>query len=174
MRAGRGEQSSRPSRMMALSALVCLVGCILQPEAAVAQAGKVKISDLTDVSFGTLANLQADSRRSQSICVGANGPDGRYSVIASGTGLGGALELTSGIASLPYSVEWSQNPGQTSGSSLVANSALVNQSTPEKQQDCKPQGAPTASLTVVLRGTDLAQAIKGDYSGTLTILIAAE
>lgn len=132
------------------------------------------MSGLADVAYGTIVNLQADSRRSQSICVSANAVDGLYSVTASGTGPSGALELSNGFASLPYSVEWSPTPGQTTGSNLVANAALVGQSSPERQQDCKTRGLQTASLIVILRATDLSRAFQGSYSGTLSILIAAQ
>jgi hypothetical protein len=141
---------------------------------ALAQANKVRISGLTDVAYGTIINLQADSRRSQSICVSANSANGLYSVTASGTGPGGALELSNGFSALPYSVEWSPTAGQSAGSDLPANTALVSQYSDEKQSDCKPRGLPTASLVVILRGTELAKAIQGSYSGTLSILIAAQ
>ena len=57
---------------------------------------------------------------------------------------------------------------------LVANAALVGQASAEKQQDCKSRGLQTASLIVLLRGTELSKAIQGAYQGTLNILIAAQ
>ena len=165
---------SRSSRSMGLTALAALATLVLAHGPAAAQASKVSISDLTDVAFGTINNLQADSRRSQSVCLSASAGDGLYSVTATGTGPGGALELSSGASSLPYSVEWSPAPAQLFGENLAPHTALVGQSTPEKQQDCKTRGLQTASLIVVLRGAELASANQGSYSGTLTILIAAQ
>lgn len=164
----------RPSRSMGVSAFAMLATLVCGYSPATAQSHKVRVSDLTDIVYGTINNLQADSRRSQSICVSASATDGLYSVTATGTGPGGALELSSGAFSLPYSVEWSTAPSQSFGASLVANEALVGQSTPEKQQDCKSRGLQTASLIVILRGAELGAAIQGSYSGTLTILIAAQ
>ena len=144
------------------------------PGSASAQADRVRISNLNDVSFGSIVNLQVDSRRSQSICLAANTPNGLYSVTASGTGPGGALELSNGFSKLPFSVEWSPSPGQSIGANLVANTALVGQFSDEKQQDCKPRGLETASLVIILRGSELSRAFQGDYSGVLSILIAAQ
>jgi hypothetical protein len=151
-----------------------LLASLVAPGPALAQSNKVRISDLADVAYGTIISLQTDNRRAQSICVSANAVAGLYTVTASGTGPGGALELTSGASSLPYSVEWSQTPGQTTGSNLSANTTLVGQSSPEKQQDCKSRGLQTASLVVLLRGAELSKALQGAYQGTLTILIAAQ
>lgn len=167
-------QSSRPPCSMSWVFRAALLACVVAPTPALAQANKVRISDLTDVAYGTIISLQTDNRRAQSICVSANAVAGLYSVTASGTGPGGALELSSGASSLPYSVEWSPAPGQANGSNLIANTALVGQSTPEKQQDCKARGLQTASLVVILRGTELSRALQGAYQGTLTILIAAQ
>lgn len=164
----------RPLRSMGLNAFAVLATLACAHSPAPAQSNKVSISGLTDVAYGTINNLQTDSRRSQSICVSASTTDGLYSVTATGTGPGGALELSSGTFSLPYSVEWSSAPSQSFGASLTANAGLVGQSTPEKQQDCKSRGLQTASLIVILRGAELGAAIQGSYSGTLTILIAAQ
>jgi hypothetical protein len=174
LQAGRGAQSSRPSSATGWIVRAALLASLIAPAPALAQANKVRISDLTDVSYGTILNLQSDNRRAQNICVSANAVNGLYSVTASGTGPGGALELSSGGSSLPYSVEWSSTPGQATGSDLAANTALVGQFSPEKQQDCKTRGLQTASLVVVLRGTELSKALQGSYQGNLTILIAAQ
>jgi hypothetical protein len=159
---------------MIWAANLSLMASLLAPSNASAQSNKVRISDLSDMAYGTIVNLQADNRKSQSMCVSANSADGLYSVTASGTGPNGALELTNGFASLPYSVEWSTAPGQTVGSNLSANAPLLGQVTPEKQPDCKTRGLQTASLIVVLRATELSRAFQGNYSGTLSILIAAQ
>lgn len=133
---------------------------------------KAEISGLSDVSFGQLVNLQADQRRSQSICVAANSRDNRYNVRASGSGPGGDFALANGQSLLPYSVEWSSTPGQSSGGELTDDGVLTSQTTTERGPRCK--NGPTASLTVVLRAVDLSRAQEGEYSGTLSLLIAPE
>lgn len=168
----RDRREAKASRHLRAVGLAVLVGIATVHAPASAQSGKVRISGLTDVSYGTINNLQSDSRRNQSICVSAT--DGQYTVTASGTGPGGALELSSGVSSLPYTVEWNAAPGQSFGEDLPANSVVMGQSTPERQQDCKSRGLQTASVIVVLRGAELSRAIQGAYSGTLSLLIAAQ
>lgn len=139
-----------------------------------ASAQRVRITNLSDVDFGLIANLQAESRRSQSICVFSNSTGNAYSVTASGSGPGASFALANGSSSLAYDVEWSRQSGQTSGTQLSANVALTGQTSTATHQFCN-NGPPTsASLTVILRAADLSQAREGSYSGSLTLLIAAE
>jgi hypothetical protein len=70
------------------AALLCGLAAALLAQPGPALAQKVRITNLSDVDFGTVANLQADSRRSQNICLYSNGTAGGYSVLASGSGSG--------------------------------------------------------------------------------------
>jgi hypothetical protein len=157
-------------RAPAIGALAALL--LVNPVPALAQ--KVRITNLSDVDFGTVANLQADSRRSQNICLYSNGTAGGYSVVATGSGPGSGFSLSSGPNSLPYDVEWSGQSGQSSGAALSPNVALTGQTSSATQQFCNSGPATSASLILVLRGAELARARQGNYSGTLTLLIAAE
>lgn len=144
----------------------------LVPEAATAQ--KVRITNLTDVSFGLIANTQAEARRSQNICLYSNSAGGAYSVSASGSGAGSAFVLSNGPDLLPYAVEWSDSSGQTSGVELAPSVALTGQQSAASHQFCNSGPATSASMTIVLKAADLSQARQGNYAGTLTLLIAAE
>ena len=158
---------------MSLSQVVLAIGLAAGVQLPLsAQSMKAEISGLSDVSYGQLSNLQADHRRSQSICVAANSRDNRYSVRASGSGPGGDFALSSGQYLLPFSVEWSSNSGQTSGLELTSDGILAAQTTTERGPRCR--NGPTASLTIVLRAADLSRAQQGDYTGTLNLLIAPE
>lgn len=137
-------------------------------------AQKVRISNLSDVDWGLIANLQAETRRSQSICVYSNSIGSAYSVVASGSGPGGSLALANGSNSLAFDVEWSQQSGQTSGTLLSANGILTGQTSAATHQFCNNGPAASATLTIVLRAAELSQAREGNYSGSLTLLIAAE
>lgn len=166
--------AARPARRTALavSASVAVLLAAVHPSPASAQ--KVRITNLSDVDFGLIANPQAENRRSQSICVYSNSAGNAYSVIASGSGPGASFELANGSSSLAYDVEWSQQSGQISGTQLSANMALTGLTSAAAHQFCN-NGPPTsASLTIVLRGAQLSQAQEGNYSGSLTLLIAAE
>lgn len=156
----------------ALAICALFLASLLQ--AAPAAAQKVRITNLADVDFGTIANLQADSRRSQNVCLYSNSAGGGYSVLASGSGAGSAFSLSNGPSLLAYDVEWSDQSGQTSGAALSPNAALTGQASSATHQFCNSGPAASASLTVILRAAELSQASQGSYSGTLTLLIAAE
>lgn len=144
----------------------------LAPQTAVAQ--KVRITGLSDVTFGLVTNTQADARRSQNICLYSNSAGGAYSVSAAGSGSGSSFVLSNGLDALPYAVEWADSSGKTSGTELNPSVALTGQQSSATHQFCNSGPATTASMTVVLKAADLSQAREGSYSGTLTLLIAAE
>src|SRR5687767_2312750 len=102
--------------------LALMLALIAQPDPASAE--KVRITNLSDVDFGLLSNLQADSRRQQNICLFSSSGGGAYSVAASGSGAGSAFTLSNGSNSLVYEVEWSNQSGQSNGSRLTPNAPL--------------------------------------------------
>lgn len=164
-----------PGRLASSSrAILCALGAAFLLQAGPARAQKVRITNLTDVDFGTIANLQADSRRSQNICLYSSGTAGGYSVVATGSGSGSAFSLSNGPSLMAYDVEWSGQSGQSSGVALSPNVALTGQTSSATQQFCNSGPSTSASLIVVLRGSQLSQARQGNYSGTLTLLISAE
>ncbi len=140
----------------------------------VAVAQKVRITGLSDVDFGLITNLQAESRRSQSVCLYSSSVGGAYSVIASGSGSSGSFALANGSSSLGYDVEWSQQSGQTAGTLLSPNRALTGQVSSATHQFCNSGPPTSASFTIILRAAELSQARQGTYSGSLTLLIVAE
>lgn len=137
-----------------------------------AAAQQARITNLSDVTFGTLSNLAVDTSKSQSVCAYSTGTLKRYHVTATGSGTGGAFTLASSGATLPYEVQWNQSPEQTSGTSLTAGVALTAQTSTATQQTCNSGPATTASLIVLLRAATLTAATAGVYSGTLTIILA--
>lgn len=152
-------------------------GCallLLFASPAVAASNNVRITNLGDVAFGTLANLSTDAVRSQSLCVYANTATNGYNVRAVGSGAGGAFTLSSGAASMPFDVEWSPSAGQSSGVQLSPNVALSGQVSNASQQTCNAGPAASASLVVILRTAALSSAPAGSYGGSLTLVIGAE
>lgn len=141
---------------------------------AVAQSNNVRITKLTDVAFGSLANLGVDATVAQDVCVFAHTAGSRYRVTATGSAPGGAFALTSGTDLLDYEVQWNASSGQSSGLQLspgVAQTGLVSAAS---QQTCN-NGPPTsASLILLLRATSLQSAKAGSYAGTLTLVIGAD
>jgi hypothetical protein len=137
-------------------------------------AAKVRITGLSDVSFGTISNLMVDAVQAQSICVYSNGTGNRYSVRADGSGSGGAFTLSNGITTLAYDVRWNSQAGQSNGTNLTSGVLLGSQTTSAQNQTCSNGPPTTASLIVVLPATSLSSAGAGNYSGTLTLIVAEE
>jgi hypothetical protein len=153
-----------------LTASLALAAVITAP----ATAQRVRVSALTDISFGMLANLQSDQRRSQSICVYSNGNTSGYSVSAWGSGSAGSFEISNGSNSLNYDVEWNPVAGLSTGAALTPNLPLTGQVSSASNQTCNSGPAASASLVVILRGGDLGQAREGTYTGSLSLLISPE
>ncbi|WP_294120403.1 hypothetical protein [Sphingomonas sp.] len=156
---------------LALTTAFCLAA-LSSPQPAAAQ--KARITNLSDVNFGLIANLQTDARRSQNVCVFSQSTGSLYSITATGSGSGSSFALTDGTNSLAYEVEWSDQSGQTSGTSLVPAVAATGRVSAATQQTCSNGPATSASLIVILRSSSLTQARAGNYSGSLTLVVAAE
>ena len=139
-----------------------------------AQSNNVRISKLSDVAFGAIANVGADATNSQSLCIYANTANQGYRITASGSAPGGAFSLTSGSFLLNYEVQWNQAPGQSSGTQLSPNVTLTGLISSATQQTCNSGPATSASLILVLRSSELSNAQAGSYSGTLTLLVGPE
>lgn len=137
-------------------------------------SNKVRITNLGDVAFGSVTNLTTDSVQSQSLCLFSDTITAGYNVTAAGSGLGGAFELASGSQTMAYEVQWSGAPNRTSGSQLIPNVPLVGQYSNASHQTCSNGPTTSASLIIVLRSAVLSQAVAGNYSGTLTLLVGPE
>lgn len=138
-------------------------------------ADKVRISALSDVTFGTIANFASDSFRSQSVCVYSKSPPlDRYRITASGSGPAGSFRLTSGSDSLPYEVQWRDVSGQATGTPLVAGQPLTAQQNSATVDDCSKGPATTGSVIVILRAAAVGSVTSGTYTGTLSLLVAPE
>lgn len=166
-------EKSAPRARGALTALTLLLLTAL-PSQGVAQSNNVRITKLSDVSFGTVSNLEADAVLGQSVCVFANTPSNGYWVTASGSGAGGAFTLASALGTMGYEVQWSQMSGQSSGVQLFPNAPLTGQTTSARHQTCNSGPPTTASLVIALRAAALSSATAGSYSGTLTLVIGPE
>lgn len=137
------------------------------------QAQNVRVTDLADVAFGTIANFNSDLTNSQSICAYSSATNRRYSVTARGSGAGGAFTLASGSRTLAYEVQWSSSADQTSGTPLSPNVALTGQtSSAVFLSNCFFNYTATASLITILRASAVSSATAGSYSGTLTVMLA--
>lgn len=162
----------RPFRAAARRACFTILLATLTAQPAVAD--RVRITNLTDVNFGALANVEADHQRSQALCVFSNDNTGLYRVTAMGSAANGTFALSNGATFLPFQVEWSDRTDGSTGRQLLPNSPLVGQTSAARNQTCGVGPTTSATLTVGIRGTELSQAQQGNYSGSLTIIIGAE
>jgi hypothetical protein len=163
-----------PRSAPGILAACAAVAMLAAPAPVEAQSNNVRISKLSDVAFGSLANLGVDRSVAQNICVFAHTSGNRYRVTATGSAPGGAFTLTSGSDLLAYEVQWNASSGQSSGLQLspsVAQTGLISSAT---QQTCNNGPATSASLILLLRSTALQSAKAGSYAGTLTLVIGAD
>jgi hypothetical protein len=156
--------------ILGLPAVTMLLAAGLASQA----AAKVRVTGLIDANFGTIANLTIDAVLAQSLCVYSNGSGNSYSIRADGSGAGGAYTLSNGVTTLAYDVRWNSQAGQTNGTILSPGAILAGQTTIAQNQTCSNGPATTASLIVTLPATSLSSAGAGNYSGSLTIIVAEE
>lgn len=140
-----------------------------------ASAQTVNISGLSDVTLPAL-RPSLEVRNAQSICAYSDALGNGYMISAQGSGSGGAFVLTAtGGADLPFGVEWSDQPGDSTGTALSPGLALSFQSSGATDQTCSSGPAETASLIVTIASQDLYAASAGvSYSGTLSLTIAPQ
>ena len=175
---GSARQHSAARRRFLLLAAALLGTAQAIPAGAASPGDRARISGLSDLGFGTVASFASDVTRTESICIYSKSPPANYyRVTASGSGTGGAFLLSSGADTLAYDVQWSDTPDQAIGTTLTANQPLTAQQTSagaSSADDCSKGPATTASLIVILRASALAASISGNYTGTLTLLVAPE
>lgn len=155
----------------ALCALVAAAAGFATPAA----AQQVQIAGLSDIAFGTwrgAGDLEAEMRH----CVRRTGqPAGRFNIVATGSGSGGAFRLTSGMASLPYRLSYNDGSGWrdfAGGNSSLAGLQGVQTGT-EFNSCLAGQGA-GERLRVRILETDLARAPAGRYAGLLLLTVSPE
>ncbi len=158
----------------AIYSVACVLASLAVGSAASAANDKARITGLTDVAFGTIANISVDAIQSQSICIYSNSVTNGYNVTASGTGPGGNFQLLSGAQSMPFEVQWSAASGQSSGTQLSPNVPLTGQTSSANQQSCNAGPPSSASLIVILRSSALSSVTAGTYNGTLTLVVGPE
>jgi hypothetical protein len=135
---------------------------------------RVQISGLSDVSFANQDPATA-ALSAQSICVWSNTSTKGYNVTASGSGTANAFTLANGALTAPYTVEWAQTSGQSSGTALATGTALTGQKSTATNALCASGPSSTASLIVKMTTASL-QTMQAatTYTGTLTLVVAPE
>jgi len=135
--------------------------------------GRVQISGLSDIAFGTL-DPAGPASNVQDVCVWSNTNGRAYSITATGSGLGGGFAITDGTNELDYGVQWATTPGQSSGSALMPAGALTGLSSAAVDPMCSAGVGASASLIVSMTAAELQAAVAGSYTGTLTLVVAPQ
>ena len=135
--------------------------------------GRVRISGLSDIAFGTV-DPAAAAARAEDVCVWSNTSGRGYTVTATGSGASNAFTLSDGTGSLAYAVEWAGTSGQSAGTALVSGTALGGLSSTATNPTCSSGPAATASLIVKMTAADLQAAAASSYTGTLTLVVAPQ
>jgi hypothetical protein len=135
---------------------------------------RVQLSGLTDVSFLNQDPATA-ALNAQNVCVWSNTSTKGYNVTATGSGTAGAFTLNNAALTVPYSVEWSQTSGQSSGTALTTGTALTGLKSTATSATCASGASSSASLIVKISTANL-QTMQAatTYTGTLTLVVAPE
>lgn len=148
-----------------------LVTAVALTSAVPSAAQQVRIRQLNDLSFGTLAVAPVDRVMTDNLCVYSTTATGGYTIVARGSGSSSAFTLASGGNVLPYEVQWAFASGQTAGTALSPNVALTGVTSNRSNPTCNGLSL-TASLIVIIRSAAQGAARAGNYTGTLTLLVA--
>jgi hypothetical protein len=170
---------------LSLAALVTPAGAATQGTLGATSQGSVtitatvpnraQITGLTDINF-TNADPTTNAVATQNDCVWSNTATRGYSIKASGSGTAGAFTLSSGaLTPIPYSVQWNQSSGQSSGTALTAGTALAGLVSTATSPTCSSGPATTSSLVVSIASSDLQNMVAAtSYTGTLTLLVTPQ
>ena len=135
---------------------------------------RTRITGLSDVAFSN-QDPGSPAASAQDVCVWSNTTTKAYTITATGSGTASAFTLTNGSGTVPYSVEWSDTSGATSGTALVAGTASAAQASAATNQICASGPAASASLVVKMATADLGTMTGGsNYTGTLTLLVTPQ
>ncbi len=136
---------------------------------------RAQLTALSDISFAN-ADPSTNATNSQSVCAWSNTATKGYSITATGSGTGGAFTLASGaLTPVPYTVQWNQSSGQSSGTSLTTATALGSLVSTATKPTCNSGPSTTASLIVTIAASDLQDMVAAtSYTGTLTLLLTPQ
>ena len=137
----------------------------------VALSQQAQITDMDDFSFGQYSGSGSLTQTDGDVCIYQTGGTGtNYRVTASGTGAGGSFQIQSGGDSVTYEVLWKDSQGAGgSFTNLTANTGANFSGADNASTNCG--GSANAALRVYFSSGNLAGAVPGSYSGTLTISV---
>lgn len=135
---------------------------------------RARLSGLTDIALAGV-NPASNAVASRNLCAWSNTASKGYKITASGSGSASTFTLSSGSLTVPYTVQWNQAAGQSSGVALTPSTASTTFTSTATHQQCL--AGPTASASLVVTITSAAlQTMQANttYSGTLTLLMTPQ
>lgn len=155
-------------RLIAICSVFLIV--LVAAPAANAQAN-VQIASLSDVGFGTWSGV-GDLTADVDHCVLNDTPPGKFSIVASGDGAGGAFVLVGPASNIPMQVLYNAGTGYKS---LTPNTALANLGgqNQSKFDDCMAGTGTRLYLRINILEADLLAADGGTHTGTITLTVSA-
>ena len=122
------------------------------------------------IDFSGTWDLSNDLNWNQDLRVSTNyGTAAReYSVVATGSGTGGAFTITDGVATIAYSVWFNDQTGTTGRVALTSGTPLSNQT-----GATKPLSTATlnANISATVTNANMSGNDAGIYSGTLSVIV---
>jgi hypothetical protein len=171
---GRSQNYSRKTKnnILRRAGVSLILALATSPTISSAQSA---IPSTQDIAFGRVPSIYSDLVSVQSICSFGNLLPVRYSVMATGSGSGGAFTVTNGTTNIPYEVQWAQVANATSGENLSPLTPLFNQTSGGDLLGLGCLlGVRNATLIVIVRSSALQIATAGSYLGTLNLLVTAQ
>ena len=148
-----------------LSCLVLLLFLLLSTT--IANAQTVQISGFTDFAFGQWSGV-GDFELSDTLCAYKSSGNDRYTVTPSGSGAGGAFELTSASSSISFEFYWRQIGRNYSKHN--ANQSRQHRGANKSSTTCG--GTDNAEVRILLKESELDGALASQiYSGTVYVLV---
>lgn len=128
----------------------------------------VKISKLKDVAFNVYSgdgNLSASSN-----FVVATNFKGSYRITATGDGPGKSFQLSNGVNKIPYYISFGKTGSSQLAEFVPGVSLSGNKSSSESIKDTREN----AKYSILIKDENLKQAEVGEYSGTVTFMVAPD
>lgn len=135
----------------------------------------VKISDLDDITLGTLSNITSNVKGDTQACIYSNSAAGGYRVTVTGSGTGNAFTVADGSGNdIAYTAYWKDDITAGDGTQLTSGSQLSGQLNADTTSITCANTGKNAKFTVEFGQGALAAAPQGSYTGTATITIAPQ
>ena len=150
-----------------------LLACILFSSLLnISASADIVINQLSDFSLSTTPTAVGDLRATNSVCIGLI-PNGRFSLTATGSGVGSSFAIRSGPYTLPYRLFFSDRNNR-GFQELTAGVTLGNLRGVRRRASTGTCRRLRAQVEVLIERSDLIGLPSGVYRGTATLTVIPE